>query len=77
MPATFMRANKNFACYAIAGVLRMLQESNCEHLLELHTLAASSNASSLDDIPPEVQRIMGWLMHRWSQNGLPGASRRL
>jgi hypothetical protein len=50
LPATFARANKNFACFAIAGVLRMLQEYGCEHLSGLHPLA-SSNDASLYDMP--------------------------
>jgi hypothetical protein len=78
LPATFMKANKNFACYAIAGVLRMLQEASCKHLPELHSLAASNDASLLDDIPSEVAKITSQLMRKWwSQHGLPEVSRRL
>jgi hypothetical protein len=76
--ATFTRANKNFACYTIVGVLRMLQEYDCEHLPELHPFVASSDASLLDDIPSEVQKIVARLMRElWSQHGLSEVSRRV
>jgi hypothetical protein len=78
LSATFARANKNFACFPIVGILSMLQESGCEHLARLQPLAGSSDASLLDDNPIEVQKIIGWLVQKWwSEHGLPEASRRL
>jgi hypothetical protein len=72
LPATFTKANKNVACYAIAGVLQMLQGASCKHLPELHSLAACNNVSLLDDIPPEVSKITSRLVRKlWSEHGLP------
>jgi hypothetical protein len=72
--AMFMKANKNFACYAIAGLIRLLQDFVCEHLPELHLLAASSDALLLDDILSEVMKITSRLIRKWwSQHDLPEA----
>jgi hypothetical protein len=35
-----------------------LENSGCEHLPDLHPLVGSSNASLLNDIPKEIQRIV-------------------
>jgi hypothetical protein len=29
---TFTEANKNITCFAVASILRMLEESSCEHV---------------------------------------------
>jgi hypothetical protein len=68
LPVTFARPNKNFACFAIADIFKMLQESSCEHLPELHPLAASNNASLLDGMPMEVQKIIGRLVAGGGRN---------
>jgi hypothetical protein len=71
LPGTFVQANKNFVAFAIAGVLRMLQESGCDHLPRLNPLVSSSHASLLDDIPTKVEKLVGRLMCRWwSEHGL-------
>jgi hypothetical protein len=78
MLPTFTKANKNFSCCAIAGLIRMLQDSGCEHLPELHSLAASSDASLLVDILSEVMKITSQLVQMWwSQHDLPEALRHL
>jgi hypothetical protein len=52
LSAMFARAKKIFAFYAIADILRMLQDSGCEYFSEVHLLASLSDASLLDDHPP-------------------------
>jgi hypothetical protein len=54
LSGTITQANKNFVCFAIADILIMLQVSGYEHLLRLHQLVSSSDASLLDDILAEV-----------------------
>jgi hypothetical protein len=71
---TFAQANKNFACFATAGVLRLLQEFSCEHLLRLHPLAGSSDVSLL--IPTEVQKLAGRLVRKWWSEHRPARSLR-
>jgi hypothetical protein len=44
LPTAIMKANKNFLCYCIAGVLRLLYENGCSHVEELQTIMNSSNA---------------------------------
>jgi hypothetical protein len=47
-----MKANKNFLCYCLGGVIRMMYEHmNCNHLDRLEAIMNSSDASLLDDIP--------------------------
>jgi hypothetical protein len=54
---TFTQLNKSFVTLALAGMLRMLHDSSCEHLPMLSSLASLSDASLLDEIPTEVQEI--------------------
>jgi hypothetical protein len=50
-PGTFVEANNNINCFAVAGILIMLEESGCGHVHELRPLAVSSDAFVLKDIP--------------------------
>jgi hypothetical protein len=75
IPATFAKANRNFAYYAIVGVHQMLQDSGCEHLSRLQSLASSCDASLLDDLPPELMKLACCLVRKWwVEHGLPEAS---
>jgi hypothetical protein len=72
LPTAVIKANKNFLCYCIAGVLRMLYENGCSHVDELQTLMNSCNASILDDIPEEIGRLAGRIVWKWwATYGLP------
>jgi hypothetical protein len=78
LPETFTEANKNIVCFGVADVLRMLEDSDCEHLPGLGPLAGSSDASLLDDILKDIQRIVGRLVWRWwAEHGVPECMRRL
>jgi hypothetical protein len=67
-----VRANKNFLCYCIAGVLRMLYDNDCGHVEELQTIMNSCNASILHDIPDEIGKLSGCIVRKWwSTYGLP------
>jgi hypothetical protein len=78
LPAMFMKANKNFACYAIVGILRMLYDSGCDHLSELQTLMPLCDASLLEGLPPKLSKLIGRLVQKWlAEHGLPKAARRL
>jgi hypothetical protein len=73
---TFMEAN--ISCFIVAGVLRMLEDSSCEQLPELCSLAASSDASLLRDILEEIERIAGHLVQRsWTNHDLLECMRHL
>jgi hypothetical protein len=75
MPATITKANKNFVCYAIVGVLRMLYDSSCEHLEGLQSVMAVCDASILEDLPQELSKLTGRIVKRWwARHGLPEAS---
>jgi hypothetical protein len=74
LPATFTKANKFFACYAIIDVLRMLYDSSCDHLSELQMLMSSCDALLLDDLPLELMKLIGHLVQKWwAEHGLPEA----
>jgi hypothetical protein len=53
------------ACDHRSSKQKLHSESGCEHLLMLNLLASSSDASLLDEIPMEVQKIAGWLVRKW------------
>jgi hypothetical protein len=73
MPSAIAKANNNFLCYYIAGVLRMLYESaNCSHIEELQTIMNSCNASILDDIPDDLGKLSRRIVRKWwASHGLP------
>jgi hypothetical protein len=78
MSATFVKANRNFACYVIIGILRMLYDFSCKHVSELQSLMSLCDASLLDDLPPELSKLMGCLIRRWwVEHGLPEAQNHL
>jgi hypothetical protein len=54
----FTQLNQNFVALALVGVLRMLDDSGCKHLAMLNLVATSSEASVLEEIPAEVQKIV-------------------
>jgi hypothetical protein len=51
LPEVFTQLNQNFVALALMGMLKMLHGSGCHHLPILHSLAASSGASMLEDSP--------------------------
>lgn len=59
LPATIVKVNKNFVCYAIVGVLRMLYDSSSEYLEGLQSVMASWDASTLEDLLPELSKLIG------------------
>jgi hypothetical protein len=72
LSGTFAEANKNITCFAVAGILKMLEETGCERVPELRRLAASSDASLLKEIPEDIRKIAGKLVRRWwTHHGLP------
>jgi hypothetical protein len=78
LSATFVKVNKNFACYAIVGVLRMLYNSGCDHLPKQQTLMPSCYASLLEDLPPELSKLTDRFVRKWwAEHGLPEAARPL
>jgi hypothetical protein len=62
LPGALATLNKNFIALSFAGVLWMLHESGCDHLLMLSSLASSSDALLLDEIPAEVQKVVRQLV---------------
>jgi hypothetical protein len=44
LPANIEKANKNFICYDIVGVLRMLYDNSCRHIEGLQLIMASCDA---------------------------------
>jgi hypothetical protein len=54
--------NDNFVVLTIEGVLNMFHSSGCQELSALRDMAASSDASIIDNIPSEVQKIAGRLV---------------
>jgi hypothetical protein len=72
LPDTFTEANKNITCFAMASILKMLEESGNELVPELRSLAASSDASVLMDISEDIGKIDKRLVRRWwTHHGLP------
>jgi hypothetical protein len=72
LPATFAKANNNFVCYAIIGVLQMLYDSSCELLEGLQSLMAWCIASILEDLPPELSKLTSQIVRKWwAKHGLP------
>jgi hypothetical protein len=68
LSGAIMKANKNFLCYCLGGVLRMMYERmNCDHLDRLEAIMNSSDASLLDDIPDEIAKLSGRIV----RNGGP------
>jgi hypothetical protein len=49
--------NDNFVVLAIEGILNMLHSSGCQLLPVLCELAASSDASVIENVPAKVQKI--------------------
>jgi hypothetical protein len=74
LPATIVKVNKNFVCYAIVGVLRMLYDSSSEYLEGLQSVMASWDASTLEDLLPELSKLIGRIVKTWwAEPGLPEA----
>jgi hypothetical protein len=75
---TFVKANKNFMCYAVVCVLRMLYDSGCDHMAEVQDLMTSCDATILEDLPPELLKLACRLVKKcWTVRVLPSAARRL
>jgi hypothetical protein len=52
---TVWQLNDNFTVLAVEGVLNMLNNEGCHELGRLRELAASSDASVLQDVPENVR----------------------
>jgi hypothetical protein len=67
------KANKNFLCYCLVRVLKMLYENvNGDHLEGLEAIMILCDASILDDIPEEIVKLSGCIVKRWwTSHGLP------
>jgi hypothetical protein len=48
LPNATARAHKNFLCYCVAGVIRMLYDNDCIHGEELQTIMNSCESSILE-----------------------------
>jgi hypothetical protein len=57
--------DKNITCFAMADILKMVEESGCGHVPELRSLAASSDASMPRDIPEDIGKIVIQLVRWW------------
>jgi hypothetical protein len=78
VPGTVWQLNDNFVILAIECVLNMLGGASCEELPKFRELAASSNASVIEDVPIEVQNLVGCLIQKWWKSYcLPEALRQL
>jgi hypothetical protein len=67
----------NFIILAIKVVLNMLNVTGCQELSHLCGLAPS-DASIMQNVPTDVQRLAGRLVQKWWKiQGLPVALRRL
>jgi hypothetical protein len=72
LSTAIVKANKNFVCYCIAGVPRMLYENGCGHVEGLQTVMTSCDVSILDDIPEETGKLIGRIVKKWwATHGLP------
>lgn len=78
LPATFVKENKNFMCYAIVGVLRMLYDNGCDNVEGLQKIMASCDATILENLPEELTKLTGHVVKKWwSEHGLPDAAGQL
>jgi hypothetical protein len=58
----------------IEGVLNMLKGKGCQELSQLRDLAASHDATVLEDVPVDVHMLAGWIVRRWwKPHGMPEA----
>jgi hypothetical protein len=75
---TVLQLNDKFAILAIEGVLSMLNSKGGQEVGLLGRLAASSDATVLQDVLEDVGKLAGWIVQRWwKMNGLSEALRRL
>jgi hypothetical protein len=65
LSGVFRQLNDNFVVLAIEGVLNMLRSSGCRDLSALYQLVNSSDASVVEDVPAEVQKLADRLVSRW------------
>jgi hypothetical protein len=73
LSGAIFKANKNFLCYCLVGVLKMLYENTkCDHVAGLEAIMNSCDASIFDDIPEEIAKLSGCIVKRWwTSHGLP------
>jgi hypothetical protein len=77
LPATIAKAIKNFVCYAVVGILRMLYDNGCDHIEGLQTVMASYDASILQHLSEELTKLTGRLVKKWwMKHGLPDVTNR-
>jgi hypothetical protein len=65
LPGIIAKANTNFVCYAVVGVLGMLYDNGCDHIEGLQTIMGSSDASILEDPSEELTKLIGHLVKKW------------
>jgi hypothetical protein len=68
VPDTISQLNDNFIVLAIDGILNMLNYECCQELGRLRRLAASSDASIVQDVSDNVQKLAGKIMRRWRKS---------
>jgi hypothetical protein len=75
---TIWQLNDNFVVLGIKGVLNMLNGEGCQELGHLRDLAASRDATILQDVPKDVQKLVKRIVRRWwKPHGLPEALHQL
>jgi hypothetical protein len=62
MPDTVWQLNVNFVILAVEGVLSMLNGAGFQDLGHLRGLAASNDASVVQNIPNDVRKLVGCLV---------------
>jgi hypothetical protein len=60
-------------CYCLIGVLQRLYKNvDSGHIEELEAITNLCDASILDDIPEEIEKLSGRIVKRWwTSHGLP------
>jgi hypothetical protein len=61
---TIWQLNNNFAILGIEGVLSMLNGEGCQELGRLRDLAGSRDTAVLEDVPDDVHKLAGRIMHK-------------
>jgi hypothetical protein len=78
VPDTVWRLNNNFTILGIEGVLNILNGEGCLELGQLCNIAASRDATMLEDVPKDMRMLVWQIMRSlWKPHGLSEALRRL
>jgi hypothetical protein len=72
LPNAIAKANKNFLVYCLVGILKMLQEhAQCSHMDGLETNMAVCDASIIDEVPDDIEKLSARIVKWWSSYVLP------